>query len=211
MDIDEEFPNHHEDDGPEPEQPDPRMQADQAVGVPPVQATTSGVTPNIIAHAKRIAQADITRARSPTPPRALFRSTTGKGVAFTEEDVTFLVRFLEYRNRGHDGKVDMVLFWKEVFAKVRLFVQCDLRVPRSKWTSQAPHHSRASWMKFYRRHKHELEHGEGDAPLPAKPEKKMRYSKADDALLAQFFVNKPEGLTSDKIFQEFARMVSSFC
>ncbi len=36
----------------------------------------------------------------------------------------------------------------------------------------------------------------------------MRYSKADDTLLARFFVNKPEGLTSDKIFQEFARMVS---
>ena len=37
------------------------------------------------------------RDRSPTPPRALFRSTTGKGVAFTQEDVTFLVRLMEYR------------------------------------------------------------------------------------------------------------------
>ena len=37
------------------------------------------------------------RNRSPTPPRALFRSTTGKGVAFTQEDVTFLVRFMAYR------------------------------------------------------------------------------------------------------------------
>ena len=37
------------------------------------------------------------RNRSPAPPRALFRSTTGKGVAFTEEDVSFLVRFMEYR------------------------------------------------------------------------------------------------------------------
>jgi hypothetical protein len=37
------------------------------------------------------------RTRSPTPPRALFRSTTGKGVAFTEEDVTFLVRFMEFK------------------------------------------------------------------------------------------------------------------
>lgn len=120
MDIDEEFPNHHEDDGPEPEQPDQRMQVDQAVGAPPAQATTSGVTPNIIAQARRIAHTDINRTRSPTPPRALFRSTTGKGVAFTEEDVTFLVRFLDYRNRTQDGKVDMVLFWKEVFAKVSL-------------------------------------------------------------------------------------------
>lgn len=37
------------------------------------------------------------RNRSPTPPRALYRSTTGKGVAFTDEDVTFLVRFMDYR------------------------------------------------------------------------------------------------------------------
>lgn len=39
------------------------------------------------------------RNRSPTPPRALFRSTTGKGVAFTDADTTFLVRFLEYRRQ----------------------------------------------------------------------------------------------------------------
>ena len=39
----------------------------------------------------------ITRMRSPTPPRSLFRSTTGKGVAFTDEDVTFLIRLLEYK------------------------------------------------------------------------------------------------------------------
>jgi hypothetical protein len=36
-------------------------------------------------------------SRSPSPPRALYRSTTGKGVAFTQEDVQFLVRYLEYR------------------------------------------------------------------------------------------------------------------
>lgn len=62
-------------------------------------------------------------------------------------------------------------------------------------------------MKFYRRHKHELHHEEGDEPLPAPPEKKMRYSRADDILLAQHFLHKPEG-TSDKIFQTFARLVS---
>ncbi|KAG6832839.1 hypothetical protein H0H87_000193 [Tephrocybe sp. NHM501043] len=39
----------------------------------------------------------LTRNKSPTPPRALYRSTTGKGVAFTEEDVSFLRRFMEYR------------------------------------------------------------------------------------------------------------------
>ena len=72
---------------------------------------------------------------------------------------------------------------------------------------QAPHHSRASWMKFYRRHKHELNHTENDDPLPQVPEKKMRYSRADDVLLAKFFFNKPDG-TSDKIFQAFGRLVS---
>ncbi|KAF9568219.1 hypothetical protein CPC08DRAFT_702646 [Agrocybe pediades] len=124
-----------------------------------------------------------TRNRSPTPPRALYRSTTGKGVAFTQEDVTFLVRFMEYRKS--QGALDMVAFWKDVAAK-------------------APHHSRASWMKFWRRHKHELARSEGDEPLPAPPDKKMRYSKEDDILLAKFFVNKPDG-TSDKIFQAFGR------
>ncbi|KAK7692649.1 hypothetical protein QCA50_004282 [Cerrena zonata] len=149
------------------------------------QLPTPGVGPNTIATARQAVQADENRARSPTPPRALYRSTTGKGVAFTEEDVIFLVRFLEYRNRTQNGKVDMVAFWKDVAQK-------------------APHHSRASWMKFYRRHKHELHHTEGDEPLPPPPEKKMRYSTTDDVLLAKFFYNKPEG-TSDKIFQQFAR------
>lgn len=77
-----------------------------------------GAGPGTIAVARRAAAADIGRTRSPTPPRALFRSTTGKGVAFTEEDVTFLVRFLEYRSRMQGGKVDMVAFWKDVAQKV---------------------------------------------------------------------------------------------
>ncbi|KAJ6499334.1 hypothetical protein C8R45DRAFT_982028 [Mycena sanguinolenta] len=124
------------------------------------------------------------RNRSPTPPRALFRSTTGKGVAFTEDDVTWLLRFMEYRRS--QGKLDMVAFWKDVATK-------------------APHHSRASWMKFWRRHKHEHERTETDAPLPPAPEKKMRYSRGDDILLAKYFCNKIEG-KSDQIFQAFARM-----
>jgi hypothetical protein len=62
-------------------------------------------------------------------------------------------------------------------------------------------------MKFYRRHKHELNHTENDDPLPQAPEKKMRYSRADDVLLAKFFFSKPDG-TSDKIFQAFGRLVS---
>ncbi|KAF8639576.1 hypothetical protein AX17_001478 [Amanita inopinata Kibby_2008] len=124
------------------------------------------------------------RNRSPTPPRALYRSTTGKGVAFTEEDVRFLMRFMDYRKA--QGRLDMVAFWKEVATK-------------------APHHSRASWMKFWRRHKHELHRTENDEPLPQPPDKKMRYSREDDILLAKFFLNKPEG-TSDKIFQQFGRI-----
>lgn len=71
---------------------------------------------------------------------------------------------------------------------------------------QAPHHSRASWMKFWRRHKHELNRTDGDDPLPQPPEKKMRYSRSDDILLAKYFFTKPEG-TSDKIFQAFGRQV----
>lgn len=37
------------------------------------------------------------RNRSPTPPRSLHRSTTGKGIAFTEEDVAYLVKYMAYR------------------------------------------------------------------------------------------------------------------
>lgn len=89
---------------------------DEGRGSP--QPPVSGVVPLSIAAARRAAAADVQRTRSPTPPRALYRSTTGKGVAFTEEDVTFLVRFLEYRSRVGEGKVDMVAFWKDVANKV---------------------------------------------------------------------------------------------
>ena len=53
--------------------------------------------PGTVTAALRILQEEGPRNRSPTPPRALFRSTTGKGVAFTDEDVAFLVKFLAYR------------------------------------------------------------------------------------------------------------------
>lgn len=65
-------------------------------------------------------------------------------------------------------------------------------------------------MKFWRRHKHELNRTEGDDPLPQPPEKKMRYSRSDDILLAKYFFTKPEG-TSDKIFQAFGRLVCMTC
>jgi hypothetical protein len=81
----------------------------------------------------------------------------------------------------------MVQFWKDVAAK-------------------APHHSRASWMKYWRRHKHELIRTDDEELPPPPPDKKMRYSREDDILLAKFFYEKREG-TSDKLFQVFARQV----
>ncbi|KAF9522648.1 hypothetical protein CPB83DRAFT_864117 [Crepidotus variabilis] len=134
--------------------------------------------------AKSAAQNMGHRTRSPSPPRSLFRSTTGKGVAFTQEDVTFLMKLMTYRKAR--GNWDVVAFWRDVAQK-------------------APHHSRASWMKFWRRHKHELDWEAGDEPLPPPPDKKLRYSKGDDVLLAKYFYNKPDG-TSDKVFQAFGRL-----
>ncbi|TFK74075.1 hypothetical protein BDN72DRAFT_834084 [Pluteus cervinus] len=162
------------------ESPGPEDMPDNETPIP------AGPGPSTMAIAQQRLQemASTPRTRSPTPPRALFRSTTGKGVAFTPEDVTFLVCFMEYRKQ--QGRLDMVAFWKEVAAK-------------------APHHSRASWMKFWRRHRHELHRTEGDEPLPQPPDKKMRYSREDDILLAKYFHTKPVG-TSDKIFQAFGRL-----
>lgn len=166
------------------------------LGTPPVDddhdsggtnEVKGGMTgPGVIAAAQQRLQQEGTRIRdrSPTPPRALYRSTTGKGVAFTDDDVVFLVRFMEFRKS--QDRFDMVTFWKDV-------------------ASKAPHHSRASWMKFWRRHKHELNRTEEDDPLPQPPEKKMRYSRSDDVLLAKYFFTKPEG-TSDKVFQSFGRL-----
>lgn len=102
----------------------------------------------------------------------------------------------------------MVAFWKDVATKVLfLFSPFSFRRPDDRpFTFQAPHHSRASWMKFWRRHKHELNRTPTDEPLPAPPDKKMRYSREDDILLAKFFFSKPEG-TLDKLFQAFGRLV----
>lgn len=93
---------------------------DQGPGDEEETTMRAGPGPGTIAMAQRRLRADSEsnrpRNRSPTPPRALFRSTTGKGVAFTDEDVTFLVRFMEYRKS--QGSLDMVSFWKDVAAKV---------------------------------------------------------------------------------------------
>lgn len=62
----------------------------------------NGPGPGIIAAAhqqqqRAVVDPSLARNRSPTPPRALYRSTTGKGVAFTDEDTAFLVKFMDYR------------------------------------------------------------------------------------------------------------------
>ncbi len=58
----------------------------------------SGAGLGTISAAQQRVQGDnLPRTRSPTPPRALYRSTTGKGVAFTVDDIAFLIRFMEYR------------------------------------------------------------------------------------------------------------------
>ncbi|KAG8907436.1 hypothetical protein FRB99_004231 [Tulasnella sp. 403] len=143
--------------------------------------------------------------RSPTPPRSLHRSTTGKGIAFTDEDVTFLVKYLTYRKQK-EPNLNFPQFWNDLAVK-------------------APHHSRASWLKYWRRHKHEIEvQPDGEAagssggtsagwsatilqvPSHNTPVgKRQRYSHEDDILLAKFWASEPQG-TSDKLFQDFARM-----
>lgn len=100
-----------------------------------------GPGPNAISAAKAKVRAEEAagilisqRTRSPTPPRALFRSTTGKGVAFTDEDVVFLIKLLEWRRV--QGKSDMVTFWKEIAQKVRsLFLHLSfcLFLPFFRW------------------------------------------------------------------------------
>ncbi|KIY43276.1 hypothetical protein FISHEDRAFT_53751 [Fistulina hepatica ATCC 64428] len=80
----------------------------------------------------------------------------------------------------------MVAFWTEV-------------------VQRAPHHSRSSWMKFWRRHKDQLDPDNGSEPLPGPPSKKLRYSRQDDVLLSRFFYYAQDG-SSDQVFQRFARM-----
>jgi hypothetical protein len=75
--------------------PFPAPAAHQMREEPEIGFTALGAG-DIAAIQKRVT-AEPPRARSPSPPRALFRSTTGKGVAFTTDDVEFLVRLYEYR------------------------------------------------------------------------------------------------------------------
>lgn len=61
-------------------------------------------------------------------------------------------------------------------------------------------------MKYWRRHKHELEPDDSGGPPAPLPEKKLRYSNEDDIFLARYFATQPQG-TSDQIFQAFAKLV----
>ncbi len=64
----------------------------------PAIRANAGFGTTISAAQERIRGDMAPRTRSPTPPRALYRSTTGKGVAFTVDDIVFLIRFMEYRS-----------------------------------------------------------------------------------------------------------------
>jgi hypothetical protein len=59
--------------------------------VDPEPATTSQSVPSGSGPSKT------TRSGSPVPPKILYKSTTGKGVAFTNEDVQYLMDYMRYR------------------------------------------------------------------------------------------------------------------
>jgi len=67
----------------------------------PAQVVATGPGSNGIINIRERVRGELNeeRSRSPTPPRALFRSTTGKGVAFTDEDVAFLIKLLDYKKK----------------------------------------------------------------------------------------------------------------
>ena len=114
---------------------DLNLEMDEDV-IPGIQGDmeASGSSSRVLNVPNPVRASPMQRDRSPTPPRALFRSTTGKGVAFTQEDVTFLVKLMEYRklvfsmslftiwlmafDHRSQGSLDMVAFWKDVAIKV---------------------------------------------------------------------------------------------
>ncbi len=74
-----------------------------ADGTVPPHAVTTGPSSNSIITIRervRVVLENEERSRSPTPPRALFRSTTGKGVAFTDEDIAFLIKLLHHKKKS---------------------------------------------------------------------------------------------------------------
>lgn len=63
------------------------------------QGSRTVITDPLAGHAGRMGRGGRghEREKSPTPPKTLHRSTTGKGIAYSDEDVTFLVKYLSYR------------------------------------------------------------------------------------------------------------------
>lgn len=75
------------------------------------QAVTAGPSSNGIINIRERVRVELTngeRERSPTPPRALFRSTTGKGVAFTDEDIAFLIKLLHHKKKSVERLVALI-------------------------------------------------------------------------------------------------------
>jgi hypothetical protein len=80
----------------------------------------AGPGPSTVAATRPANQIVPNRSGSPNPPKALFRSTTGKGVAFTEDDVAFLMRFMEYRKYvWHFVTISILLTYPQVARKIR--------------------------------------------------------------------------------------------
>ena len=80
-------------------------------GTAPPHAATAGPSSNSIITIRERVRAELNdgeRERSPTPPRALFRSTTGKGVAFTDEDIAFLIKLLHHKKKSVERLVSLI-------------------------------------------------------------------------------------------------------
>ena len=78
-------------------------------GTAPPHPGTAGPNSNGIINIRERVRVELSngeRERSPTPPRALFRSTTGKGVAFTDEDIAFLIKLLHHKKKSVERLVD---------------------------------------------------------------------------------------------------------
>ncbi len=89
-------------------------------GIVPPHAVTAGPSSNSIVNIRervRVGLGNEERSRSPTPPRALFRSTTGKGVAFTDEDIAFLIKLLDHKKKSVVIHVELMAIFN-AFAQI---------------------------------------------------------------------------------------------
>ena len=89
-------------------------------GTAPPHAVTAGSSSNGVINIRERVRTELSngeRERSPTPPRALFRSTTGKGVAFTDEDIAFLIKLLHHKKKSVEKLVGLVAT-SDAFAQI---------------------------------------------------------------------------------------------